>query len=330
MNANKCYPWQVDIWGKWQQLLRQSRMGHAILLSGAKGSGRKALAKLLAKTYLCKHSLTEPCELCQSCQLVSAGTHPDLHWVEPEAEGKSIGIDIIRRTNKYAIETSQLGAERVIVITTADKMGEAGANALLKTLEEPPEKCHFILLTQSIDALLPTVVSRCNTWKIGVPHEETVKKWVEAQLAQTVSLQTIRLNRGAPLLAKAFVESGEGASHQAVFDNFSSFIVNQGDPFAFIDTLPKETAQALQWLSFILLDIIKLQQGSTEAIVHCEKMDTLVHLSQCISLEKALNQLVGLNKLNANLAKHTGLNAPLLISAWLFDFSNTPDVCQTA
>ncbi len=320
MDQNKCYPWQADIWDKWQQLLDQSRMGHAILLSGAKGSGRSALITLLAKTYLCKNSLTEPCELCQSCQLVSAGTHPDLHWVQPEAEGKSIGIDAIRRINKYAIETSQLGAERVIIITNADKMGEAGANALLKTLEEPPEKCRFILLTESIDALLPTIVSRCNTWKIGLPHEEIVKKWVEAQLKHSVSLQTIRLNRGAPLLAKAFVENGGKAIHQALFDGFSSFIAHQTDPFAFIDSFPKETAQALHWLSFILLDVIKLQQGSKEAIIHCDSMEALVRLSRCISLEKALDQLIALNKLNANLAKRTGLNAPLLISAWLLDF----------
>ncbi len=330
MSVNNYYPWQAEIWNKWQQLLSQSRMGHAILLSGVKGSGRKTLVTLLAKTYLCKNASAEPCELCQSCQLVSAGTHPDLHWIEPQIQGKSIGIDAIRGANKYAIESSQLGGERVIIISAADKMGEAGANALLKTLEEPPEKCRFILLTESVDALLPTVVSRCNTWKIGLPNEKMVRQWVATQLQQSVSLQTIRLNRGAPLLAKAFVENGSREIHQALFNGFSSVLANQSDPLSFISSFPKETAQALHWLSFILLDVIKLQQGSTEAIVHCDAMAALMHLSQCISLEKALDQLIALNKLNANLTKHTGLNAPLLISAWLLDFSNTSEISRTS
>lgn len=317
----KLYPWHQEIWQNWQQLLGQDRLHHAILLSAPTGSGKIELAAMLAKTILCKNGVTEPCGICHSCQLFDADTHPDFHWLKPEAEGKQLGVDAIRAGNQYAWETSQLGGQRVILIQNADRMGEAAANALLKTLEEPPSHCHFILLSQSMDTMLPTVVSRCNKWKPKLPEESVVKRWVEGELFESVPLQVLRINRGAPLAAKAFVENGSVARHKAVVDGFASFVTQKQGLFTVTEQVVKAQQEGLQWLSFLLLDVVKIQQGSDEAIVHCDEMKTLQTLASSLPQSQVMAQLMGLNRMKAELARHTGLNSELLISRWLAAFT---------
>ncbi len=164
------YPWQQSLWQSWQLLLGQGRLHHAILLLAVRGSGREVLTQQLAQTVLCQNCDTEPCGVCHSCKLFAAKTHPDFHIIAPLQEGKQIGVDAIRQCNRWAVETSQLAGQRVIMIEHADALGEAAANALLKTLEEPPSGCQFILTAQSLDSLLPTVNSRCNKWRLATPR----------------------------------------------------------------------------------------------------------------------------------------------------------------
>ncbi|USH03610.1 DNA polymerase III subunit delta' [Grimontia kaedaensis] len=317
----KLYPWHQEIWQNWQQLLGQDRLHHALLLSAPKGSGKIELAAILAKTILCKNGVTEPCGMCHSCQLFDADTHPDFHWLKPESEGKQLGVDAVRAGNQYAWETSQLGGQRVILIQNADRMGEAAANALLKTLEEPPSHCHFILLSQSMDTMLPTVVSRCNKWKPKLPEETVVKRWVEGELFESVPLQVLRINRGAPLAAKAFIEDGSVGKHKALVDAFADFVSKKQGLFSVTDLIVKAQQEGLQWLSFLMLDIIKVQQGSEEAIVHCDDMKTVQNLASALPQAKVMSQLMALNRLKAELSKHTGLNSELLISRWLSEFT---------
>lgn len=317
----KLYPWHAEIWQNWQQLLGNERLHHAILLSAPKGSGKLELAAMLAKTVLCKNGVTEPCGMCHSCQLFDADTHPDFHWLKPEAEGKQLGVDAVRAGNQYAWETSQLGGQRVILIQNADRMGEAAANALLKTLEEPPVHCHFILLSRSMDTMLPTVVSRCNKWKPRLPEEAVVKRWVESDLFETVPLQVLRINRGAPLAAKDFIEHGGVGKHEALIEAFMQFVTKRQGLFNLTELVVKAEQEGLQWLSFLLLDVLKVQQGSQEAIVHCDSMDAVNQLAKTLSQSVVMNQLMALNRMKAELARHTGLNSELLISRWLTDFT---------
>ncbi|MEZ8028458.1 DNA polymerase III subunit delta' [Enterovibrio norvegicus] len=314
------YPWQHDTWQHWQKLLGQDRLHHAVLLASPKGSGRIALTAMLAKTILCKNGVAEPCGVCHSCKLFDADTHPDFHLLKPEAEGKQIGVDAVRKVNQYAWETSQLGGQRVILIQDADRMGEAAANAVLKTLEEPPSNCHFILLAVSMDTMLPTVVSRCNKWKPKLPQESVVKRWVEAELFDSVPLQVIRINRGAPLAAKAFVESGSLGAHEGLLDAFSGYVTTKQGLFTLTEKLIKSGNDGLQWLSFLLLDVMKLQQGTQEGLVHCESLPLVEKIGRAVSASVVMRQLTALNKLKSDLVRSTGLNNELMVSRWLSDF----------
>ncbi|MCW8330807.1 DNA polymerase III subunit delta' [Photobacterium sp. SDRW27] len=315
------YPWQQTLWQNWQQLLSQGRLHHAILLLAAKGSGREELAKQLAQTVLCQNCDTEPCGVCHSCQLFAAQTHPDFHHVAPLEEGKQIGVDAIRQCNRWAVETSQLAGQRVIMIEHADALGEAAANALLKTLEEPPSGCQFILTAQSLDSLLPTINSRCNKWRLAVPDEQETRRWVEKQMMQSVKLESVRLNGGAPLATQQFIEQGQDIRHGNLLEAFSRFLQ---PPFTGIYDIAalctKEGIISLKWLSYFLVDCIKLQQGAAAHLVHRESLDKVQAVASQVTPAVLMTQVRKANELHKKLEKHTGLNEELLIVEWLTGF----------
>ncbi len=319
--APNIYPWHQNLWQKWQSLLEQQRLHHAILLCAQQGSGRTELVRYLAQTIMCQKSTTRHCHACHSCQLFAAGTHPDFHLIQPETKGKQLGIDAIRACVHFAWETSQLGGKRVILIKNIDAMTEAAANALLKTLEEPPSNCYFLLLSSSIDRLLPTLVSRCNIWKPELPDETKVQQWLADELGKAISLQVVRLNRGAPLAAKRFVESEMHLAHQELIEKLAQFINSKQGLFALNEKIIKvDDYQALQWLSFLLLDLMKIQQGVMNDLVHCDQLNILVNIAEQLPMMLVINQLQALNKLKLQLEKYSGLNTELMVSQWLSQF----------
>ncbi|UTV26784.1 DNA polymerase III subunit delta' [Photobacterium atrarenae] len=315
------YPWQEPVWQNWQQLLRQGRLHHAILLVAPGGSGREALAKQLAKTVLCQQSETEPCGLCHGCQLFAAGTHPDFHAVAPVQAGKQIGVDAIRQCNRWATETSQLAGQRVIMIDPADHMGESAANALLKTLEEPPSGCQFILLAHSLDRLLPTITSRCNQWRLPTPDESQTQRWVEQQLMQSVKREAIRLNSGSPLATVAFIEQGQDIRYGKLLAAFSEFAKPPHlGLYEVAGLCTAEGSISLKWLSYFLVDCIKLQQGAGSHLIHCESVGLVQAVAGQLSPAVLLRQVHQVNALQRQLETHPGLNEELLIVNWLTGF----------
>lgn len=315
------YPWQESLWQNWQQLLGQQRLHHAILLLAVKGSGRDVLARQLAQTVLCQNNEIEPCGVCHSCQLFKASSHPDFHVIKPEQEGKQIGVDAVRQCNRWAMETSQLNGQRVILIEHADAMGEAGANAILKTLEEPPQGCQFILTAQSLDSLLPTIVSRCNKWRLPAPDEINVKQWVENKLMQSIKRESIRLNSGAPLSTLAFIENGMDIRHGHLITAFAEFL--QPPYLGIYDVTAMCTADGivtLKWLSYFLVDCIKYQQGVRDCFVHDESLAAVEHVANLVSTAVLLEQSRKINTLYRKLEQHTGLNIELLVVEWLTGF----------
>ncbi|UJF19923.1 DNA polymerase III subunit delta' [Vibrio sp. SS-MA-C1-2] len=312
------YPWQQTLLSQWQQLLQQQRLHHAILLSGVEGMGQKVLLSYLAKTLLCPHSTVEPCQQCHSCQLFDANNHPDFHLIESENSVKQIAVDTIRKSNELARKTSQLGGARVILLSQAEQLGEAAANALLKTLEEPPEQCYFLLSCHHLDRLLPTIVSRCNRWHLPQPDEVEIKNWVEANRNASVSLQLLRLNRGAPLATLSFLEQGKESEHQQVVELFSQYLINNGQGWQLLTSvLAKFYPDSLQWLSYLLLDVTKWQQGVNQGLVHCDMTEALVQITMKFSSIDILNQIRTLNQLQRTLVTNSGLNSELLIGEWL-------------
>lgn len=153
-----------------------------------------------------------------------------------------------------------------------------------------------------------------------MPEESVAKRWVESELFESVPLQVIRINRGAPLAAKAFIDKGSAGKHEALLSAFSKYLTEKQGIFDVTDCILKSDRDGLKWLSFYLLDVIKIQQGTHEALVHCDSEKMLMALAESLSHSKVIQQLMALNKLKAEMVKHTGLNSELLISRWLSDF----------
>lgn len=137
--------------------LSKNHIGHAYLFYGESGIGKSMMARIFARKILCGDYTEEGCS-CSSCAMFLAGVHPDYYVVE--CEGSSIGVDKIRRMQTQVIMKPTYGRKKVFVIDDAHTMTVDAQNALLKTLEDPPEYVVILLCSNNYDMLLDTIKSR--------------------------------------------------------------------------------------------------------------------------------------------------------------------------
>lgn len=219
-------PWLADSLGRARALTH----AHALLAHGPAGVGQLEFGLLLAQTWLCERPGAgqggAACGHCESCHLVRSRNHPDLLLVLPEAlrlqlgwsddddkpkgeakPSREVRIAQLREAIDWAQRTSSRGRAKVLVIHPADAMNGTTANALLKTLEEPPGQLRIVLSTDDPERLLPTVRSRCQRVPLALPGHDQAAAWLRAQgLAEPGPL--LALAGGSPLEALALAAEG--------------------------------------------------------------------------------------------------------------------------
>jgi DNA polymerase-3 subunit delta' len=132
-----------------------------VVVAPPRGDGA-AFARYAMQLLLCESAPEQaPCGSCQACLSIVSGSHPDAHWVEPQKKSRIISVDQIRGLQRQVYQTSFKGGWKITAIMAVDRLGVEGANAFLKTLEEPPARSLFLLLTDRPQSLLPTIISRC-------------------------------------------------------------------------------------------------------------------------------------------------------------------------
>ncbi|UOQ44691.1 DNA polymerase III subunit delta' [Halobacillus salinarum] len=146
------------------QMLKNSitkqRISHAYLFQGDRGTGKRELSILFAKSIFCQHRTgAEPCLDCRDCHRIDTGNHPDLHWIEPD--GQSIKKEQILHLQKEFTYTGLESNRKVYIIVDADRMTVNASNRLLKFLEEPSQQTTAMLLTENGQSILDTIRSRC-------------------------------------------------------------------------------------------------------------------------------------------------------------------------
>ncbi|MBA5638702.1 DNA polymerase III subunit delta' [Duganella sp. LX20W] len=231
--SNSIYPWQEDAWRQ-LQLLR-ARMPHAILFHGAAGIGKSDFIERFAQGLLCEAVLPDghACGQCVSCGWFSQQNHPDYRRVRPEAledepaaegeEGadaetkksaksskapsKEIKIEQIRNLADFMNISTHRQGLRVVVLYPAEALNMPASNALLKTLEEPPPGTVFLLASNSLDRLLPTILSRCRKFALPMPSHAQALAWLQAQGVADAD-SWLREQGGSPLAALAQAETG--------------------------------------------------------------------------------------------------------------------------
>lgn len=161
-----------DVVAKFRAMLAGGRLASTFLFVGPSGVGKRMFAQRLAQTLLCpkrKPVEMDPCGVCDACAQVLAGTHPDLLRVVKPADRSAIPVELIIGPKEKRMQEGLchdislkpfMGGRRVAIIEDADDLNEEGANALLKTLEEPPPRSVMILVGTSPDRQLPTIRSR--------------------------------------------------------------------------------------------------------------------------------------------------------------------------
>lgn len=162
-----------------QAAIRDKKPFHAYLFQGEEGVGKEALARTFAAGLQCQsESADKPCKECVSCRQMESGNQPDVIWVTREKA--SLGVDEIREQLCNTMDIKPFSSPyKIYLVPEAEKMTEAAQNALLKTIEEPPEYGIVILMTSNISALLPTIQSRSLTMEFRPLSTAVVESYVK-------------------------------------------------------------------------------------------------------------------------------------------------------
>lgn len=145
------------------------RLAQGYLVIGVPRVEGRALAEQVAQLVLCAaEGADRPCGRCRGCRTAAPGKHPDVYWIEPQLKSRRISVEEVRIFRQGMMGSSFVpGGWKIGIVVGADRMTDSSANAFLKVLEEPPQRSVFMLLTDAPHALLPTVVSRCQTVRLS-------------------------------------------------------------------------------------------------------------------------------------------------------------------
>ena len=162
-----------------ENAIKMDKVSHAYIINGEKNDGKEFIAKTFAMALQCENRQgTEPCGECHSCRQALSGNHPDIIFITHEKPG-TIGVDDIRRqvNNDVAIKPYK-GPKKIYIMNEGEKMTAQAQNALLKTLEEPPEYAVLLILTGNVDSLLQTILSRCVVLNMKPAKDAQIKKYL--------------------------------------------------------------------------------------------------------------------------------------------------------
>lgn len=163
--------------------IEQGKISHAYVINGERFSGKEFIANVFAMALQCEHpDGVEPCQQCHSCKQALSGNQPDIIRVTHE-KPNTIGVDDIRTQINTDIAIKPYSSPwKIYIIQEGEKMTAQAQNALLKTLEEPPAYAVILILTTNMDALLPTILSRCVVLNMKPVRDDLVKKYLMEEL----------------------------------------------------------------------------------------------------------------------------------------------------
>ena len=234
-----------------EQDILSGNIAHAYLLSGPDGVGKYSVAKKMANILQCENDF---CHECSACLQMAKGSQIDT--VEMVNDGSSIKIEEVRKLTERMNMTRQ-SPYKVVLVDSLERMTTEAANSFLKMLEEPPERTVFILTTNNIKQLLPTVVSRVRVIKFGqLPHE--VLKGELANIGQDVTEETLNMvslfAQGKAGKAISLLESPDVlAGYVKIYHQVQNLLGTRNvvDRFAYIDELIEDEAQLENFFAII-------------------------------------------------------------------------------
>lgn len=320
------YPWLRP---PFEQLIGQYQAGrahHALLLHALPGMGDDALIYALCRWLMCEHpDGNKSCGHCRGCQLMQAGTHPDYYVVTPEKGKSSLGIDPIRQVTEKLYSRAGRGGARIVWIPDAECLTEAAANALLKTLEEPPENCWFFLGCREPARLLITLRSRCLYWYLAPPDEAYGLAWLSREMPlDTTQLQTaLRLSTGAPGEALRLLQPETWKRRTAVCTKLGEAI-QQRDMLMLLPAINDDHGvTSLHWISTLLLDAMKWHQRGDRWLTNVDARQVVAVLCQIMSPTVIQAVLHHIFLCREQLNTVPGINRELLLTEMLLSWEQS-------
>lgn len=339
-----------------RRAIRADRLPHALLLTGPDGVGKAALALALARAVNCARRGEEPCDVCPSCHRIQTLTHPDVHVlfparrsrreaedVDPEEEQKflsglaqdpyrypvagpseTILIDRIRRLENDLARGLYEGRRRAAILLEADRMRQETANALLKTLEEPLPETLLILVTSRPNALLPTILSRCQQLHLHFLSAAEILQTLrrdaggvpEARLTLIAGLCQGSLRRAYELMSQdvedlrdqayRFLNDGALGADTALFPFVERWSAG-GD---------RKALEALfEMVATWLRDVVMFQEGASHRILHADRRQDVERLAGSVSVEAVSRVLTEIERCRDMSRRNVNVSL-ILISLW--------------
>lgn len=324
--ADSLPPWLNPHWMRLQAAQRAQRLPHALLIVGARGLGKRELAEQLARALICRtpQANGQGCGLCPDCHLFAAGHHPDLLRVGPDPGSKSgeIPIAAIRSFQEREALTPSRAARKVVLIDPADRLNTAAANALLKTLEEPPGQSLLCLIAEHGARLPATIRSRCQQIRLATPPEAEALNWLAASgIARAEAQVRLRLAHGAPLGARDGIDAEQLSARAPFLDALLALVRGERDPLREAATWNQlGLALSLDWLLSVLCDLVRLAATpNPPRLEYPDQREILLGLVQRLDLDDA-HQLLR-RVLQARALSDSTLNAQLLLESLAIEWT---------
>lgn len=303
--------------GVWQALNAwRKRLPHALLLIGQHGVGQFELARHFAESLLCEQPMPthEACGQCLACDWLAQGNHPDFRLLQPggladetadssngastsdntkkKSSRQQITIDQIRMLDRFLHVGTHRHGKRIVLISPAEAMNRATANALLKSLEEPAPDTVFILASSESERLLPTIRSRCQVLHVPLPAADRALVWLQHAGVRDGE-RWLALAGGSPLLAAGLESGEEGRLLKALLDEIAC--VSAFDPLVAAaaldkavkaDKSPLPLKRLIGWMQKWLLDLslVSLAQAPCYFVAQMEILRQLAQATNTFRL----------------------------------------------
>ena len=298
---NMEYHWHTDTLVR--MLAGIDQLPHALLLSGTPGIGKSRFAAALANALLCESAAPDrrACGQCAACGWFRSGNHPDYRLLEPltDDDGKAsreIRIDQVRTLADFVNVGGHRSARRVVQLDPADALNTPAANALLKTLEEPPAGVLFLLVSSRSDALPATIRSRCQVRRLEGPSMAEASAWLQGETGCSPQDAGgwLAMAGGSPLAAARFAEPSQAAAHRALLEAIAR--LPDTSSVAVADAL--HAADARQWLPLLqrwVMDLGRRAAGAEPRYFpgHAARLAELARRTSSGALAQAGRALAG-------------------------------------
>lgn len=234
-------PWLQAVEAEFADRLATGRVAHAVLLTGPEGTGKGELARAFMAALLCLEGGYPACGSCRSCSLLRSGAHPEGHVVtfEPHPTKKDelrteIVVKQIRRLTAALQLTNTVSPRKAALLLPAEAMNIAAANALLKTLEEPPGDAALLLVCHQPSRLPATVRSRCQALNVRPPEQGPALDWLAAaeSIAPDDAAVALEAAAGSPLTARRMLREGATQAYRELADTLDSLRGGACEPAA--------------------------------------------------------------------------------------------------